>query len=138
MVIEHVAFQHPEPSVAASWYSDHFGLRVVRADDGPSRTRFLTDSTGRTVIEIYDNREETMPDYFIQSPVLLHFAFKSDDVEADIKRFIGVGATVDVFPKTMPNGDVMAFMRDLWGVPFQLVKRAVPLGEGPGEQPLAA
>jgi uncharacterized glyoxalase superfamily protein PhnB len=127
MVIEHIAFQPPSPAAAADWYEQHLGFTVARASSGPSRAQFIADSAGRTVLEIYDNATASMPDYYAQSPLTLHIAFISEDIAADIRRLHDVGATIEEHPKTTPDGDTLAMMRDPWGIPLQLVHRAKPL-----------
>jgi uncharacterized glyoxalase superfamily protein PhnB len=127
MVIEHVAFQHPAPAAAAEWYGKHLGFTVVRASAGPSQARFLADSAGRTVLEIYSNAAGPMPDYPAQSPLTLHIAFLSADLQADSERLVAAGATLVEAPAPTPSGDVLGMLRDPWGVPLQLVQRTKPL-----------
>ena len=127
MIIEHVAFQHPVPAAAAEWYGKHLGFSVARASTGPSQARFLADSAGRTVLEIYSNAAGPMPDYPAQSPLTLHVAFLSDDLQADTARLVAAGATLVEAPAATPTGDVLGMLRDPWGIPLQLVRRAKPL-----------
>ncbi|MDR3228843.1 MAG: VOC family protein [Puniceicoccales bacterium] len=127
MVIEHVAFQHPAPAAAAEWYAKHLGLHVARASDGAAQARFLADSAGHTVLEIYNNAAAPMPDYPAQSPLVLHVAFLSDDLDADSARLQAAGASVVEAPAPTPSGDTLAMLRDPWGIPLQLVRRASPL-----------
>ncbi|MDR2862956.1 MAG: VOC family protein [Puniceicoccales bacterium] len=127
MVIEHVAFQHPDPAAAAEWYSKHLGLRIARASTGPAQARFLADSAGRTVLEIYNNAAAPVPDYPAQSPLVLHVAFLSADLAADTARLVAAGAKAVEAPAATPSGDTLAMLRDPWGIPLQLVSRAKPL-----------
>jgi len=127
MRIEHLAFQHPDPVAAAEWYAANLGLRVVRASDGPAKARFIADSAGATVLEIYNNPAAAVPDYPGQSPLVLHVALLSDDLDADAVRLVAAGATVVEAPAKTPAGDILAMLRDPWGVPLQLVRRATPL-----------
>ncbi|MDR0534891.1 MAG: VOC family protein [Puniceicoccales bacterium] len=127
MVIEHLAFQHPAPAMAAEWYCDHLGFVVARASNGPSQARFLADKAGRVVLEIYNNAAAPVPDYPMQSPLVLHVAFLSEDLDADCARLQAAGAVVVESPTATPAGDVLAMLRDPWGVPLQLVRRAKPL-----------
>ncbi len=128
MIIEHLAFQHPDPIAAAAWYGKNFGMKVVRASDGPSQCRFLADADGRTVLEIYNQSAAApMPDYPNLSPFNLHIAFSSADLAADVQRLTISGASLVEAPNTTASGDQLAMLRDPWGVPVQLVKRAKPL-----------
>ena len=60
-------------------------------------------------------------------PANLHLAFTSENVKADRDRLVKAGARLvdDYF--TNPDGDELAMLRDPWGVPVQLVKRAKPM-----------
>jgi uncharacterized glyoxalase superfamily protein PhnB len=127
MKIEHVAFQHPDPIGAAEWYSQHLGMKVVRASDGPAKARFLADETGSTVLEIYNNPAANLPDYPKMNPLVLHIAFLAVDIEADAKRLVAAGATLVEAPAATPSGDKLGMLRDPWGVPLQLAQRAKPL-----------
>jgi uncharacterized glyoxalase superfamily protein PhnB len=60
-------------------------------------------------------------------PMVLHVAFKVDDVAAVRRKLLDAGATAATDITTSDNGDVMTFLRDPWGVTIQLVRRAVPL-----------
>ncbi|MDR2430254.1 MAG: VOC family protein [Puniceicoccales bacterium] len=137
MVIEHVAFQHPDPVAAADWYGRILGLSVVRASNGAAQARFLADSQGRTVLEIYNAAAAPMPDYPALSPLVLHVAFTSADVSADVGRLVASGASlVDAPAVASPSGDELAMLRDPWGIPIQLVRRSSPLiGKSPQGNP---
>jgi predicted enzyme related to lactoylglutathione lyase len=128
MMIEHVAFQHPDPIGAADWYGKNFQMKVVRESSGPSKCRFLADANGKTILEIYDQSAAApMPDYPTLSPFNLHIAFGSADIAVDVERLVANGAKLIEAPNTIASGDQLAMLRDPWGVPVQLVKRAKPL-----------
>jgi catechol 2,3-dioxygenase-like lactoylglutathione lyase family enzyme len=124
--IEHVAFNVTDPVAVADWYVRHLGLRVVRKGDGPVFGHFLADSAGRTVLEIY-RQDAPIPDYANQHVFVFHVAFKCEDVATERARLLAVGATSAGEVTTSPNGDVMTFLRDPWGVVLQLVRRGTPL-----------
>jgi glyoxylase I family protein len=126
MNIEHVALNVADPVALADWYVRHLGMRIVRQVDTGPRTRFLADSAGRTVLEVY-RQQAPVPDYFAMDPMVLHVAFKVDDVAAVRRKLLDAGATAATDITTSDNGDVMTFLRDPWGVTVQLVRRAVPL-----------
>ena len=126
MNIEHVALNVADPVALADWYVRHLGMRIVRQVDTGPRTRFLADSAGRTVLEVY-RQQAPVPDYFAMDPMVLHVAFKVDDVAAVRRKLLDAGATAATDITTSDNGDVMTFLRDPWGVTIQLVRRAVPL-----------
>lgn len=125
MKIEHVAWQSPDPTAMADWYVRHLGMRVVRASGPPTHTHFLEASDGAVQIEFYRNEDAPIPDYPNQDPLLLHLAFVSEDPAADAKRLLEAGATLVSGPEETPSGDLLAMLRDPWGVPLQFCKRKV-------------
>jgi hypothetical protein len=92
----------------------------------PVNMRFLADSAGQTVIEIY-NPKASIPDYRQFDPLHIHIAFTTDDVAGIRQRLLAVGAAAEGEVSHLDNGDVLAMLRDPWGIPVQLVHRAQPL-----------
>ena len=127
MTIEHFAFQVPDPAAAASWYVEHLGMSVARSVEEPAPTRFLADRAGRVMIEIYRNPSAPLPDYEAMDPLVMHLAFSCDDVDAERDRLVDAGARVARDAETTPHGDRVAMLRDPWGVPIQLCRRAAAL-----------
>ena len=126
MNIEHIALNVSDPVAMAAWWVQHLGMRVVRqVDEGPM-TRFVADAGGRTVLELY-HQKVPVPDYAKMDVMVLHVAFVTKDVSGERKRLLAAGATAATDVTTAPNGDVMTFLRDPWGVTVQLVQRAMPL-----------
>ena len=125
MKIEHVAFNVADPVAMADWYIKHCGLRIVRHIPQPVQTHFLADSES-SVLEIYCNPPDNIPDYRNMNPLLFHLALTSPDPVTDSKRLIAAGATFvdEVKP---PDGSHLIMLRDPWGVALQLCKRAAPL-----------
>ena len=128
MEIEHVAWSVKDPIACADWYVLHLGMKILRSSGPPAYARFLADSTGRLLLEIYNNPKVKVPDYGNMDPLLLHLAFRVQDVEKERDRLVQSGATVvDPFTRT-ETGDEMAMLRDPWGLALQLMKRAQPMG----------
>ncbi len=127
MQIEHIAWQVQSPSQVAAWYGEHLGLTVRRHVGGPTDTHFLADSSGRVLLEIYNNPAVDVPDYTANDPLYLHLAFVSADVDGDCARLIEAGATVHAAPLTTPAGDRLAMLRDPWGFAIQLCGRKDPM-----------
>lgn len=125
MKIEHVAFNVADPVAMAEWYCRHCGLRVVRHIPEPSQTHFLADSDS-TVLEIYCNPPQSVPDYSNMNPLLFHLAMKSDDAEADSKRLIAAGATF-VDEVHLADGSHLVMLRDPWGLALQVCTRVARL-----------
>jgi catechol 2,3-dioxygenase-like lactoylglutathione lyase family enzyme len=127
MDIEHFALNVPDPVAAAGWYTRHLGMRVLRALTEAPFTRFLTDGSGRVVVEIYGHFRAPVPDYAAMDPLVFHIAFVTADVHGTRERLLAAGAASAGEVTVTAAGDEMAFLRDPWGVPLQLVKRAAPL-----------
>lgn len=125
MKIEHFAFNVDDPVAVAAWYVEHCGLQVVRHIPQPAQTHFLSDGSG-SIIEIYCNPPDQVPDYRTMDPLIIHLALASDDPAADAERLCAAGAevVVDLQP---PDGSRLIMLRDPFGFALQLCKRAVPL-----------
>ena len=126
MKIEHVAFNVADPVAVASWYVEHLGLTIVRHIPAPTQTHFLADDAGETVLEIYCNPPELVPDYAAMNPLLFHLAFVSTSPADDSTRLIAAGASW-VEEIKIPDGSHLVMLRDPWGLALQLCKRATPL-----------
>jgi glyoxylase I family protein len=127
MRIEHFALNVPDPGAAADWYVRHLGMRVLRSLTEAPFTRFLADSAGRGVVELYHHTKAAVPDYRSFDPLVVHIAFVCDDIAGTRARLLAAGATAAGEVTLTPAGDEMTFLRDPWGVCIQLVKRQTPL-----------
>jgi glyoxylase I family protein len=125
MRIEHFALNVSDPVAVARWYGAHLGLRVVRQLPR-AQTHFLADDNGATVLEIYCNPPDQVPDYRSMDPLLLHLAFVSADPDADTERLIAAGATL-AKREPLPDGSLVIMLRDPWGLAIQLCRRTQPL-----------
>ena len=126
MKIEHTAFNVEEPVLMARWYVEHLGMKVLRRKADLPYAHFLTDDSRTVMIEIYGNRDAPLPDYRKMEPAELHLAFVSDDIPGDTARLRAAGASV-VADLHHIGEDTFAMLRDPWGLPLQLVQRAVPM-----------
>jgi len=127
MKIEHLALNVPDPLTMARWYVEHLGLTVKRRFLEAPWAHFLADDSGTVMVELYGNTKAPMLDFPSVAPAALHLAFVSGNIEADIQRLTQAGATLVGGPDATVNGDVLAMLRDPWGVCVQLVKRAESL-----------
>lgn len=134
MNIEHIAFNVPDPCATAAWYIRHLGMRVARKGPPPGNGHFLACPSAdgavdpaSTMVEIYLNPAGAVPDYKTIDPPTLHLAFRSDDVQSDRARLIAAGAAPEGEVLYADDGDVLAMLRDPWGLPIQLAKRARPM-----------
>jgi catechol 2,3-dioxygenase-like lactoylglutathione lyase family enzyme len=127
MRIEHVALYVPHPLEMARWYVEHLGFEVKRRAMAPPWGHFLADGSGQVMIELYSRADAPIPDYASQHPATLHLALVSRDVAADVERLTRGGATLEGPIDRQPGGDVLAFVRDPWGVCLQLAQRGEPM-----------
>jgi catechol 2,3-dioxygenase-like lactoylglutathione lyase family enzyme len=125
--IEHTAYQVQDPVARAQWYVANLGLRVKRAQSVPPFGQFLADDGDTVMLEFYAFPELPLPDYRSMDPRLLHLAFRADDVAATRSRLLAAGASAEGDVQTTPSGDVVAMLRDPWGLAVQLVWRRDPM-----------
>lgn len=126
IAVEHVAWQVQDPEAVAAWYGQHLGFRVVRKNDDPARTHFIADSSGRVLVEIYNNPAASVPDYRQMHFLQLHLAFASDDPARERERLLKLGCTIAEELRQTPAGDTLVMMRDPFGFAIQFCKRAKP------------
>lgn len=124
--IEHVACNVSDPVAMAAWYVEHLGMRIVRQMSAPPHIHFIADANGRTVIEIYSNPADPVPDYAAMHPLRFHLAFAAADIDADKRALVAAGATV-VDEQTTGDGSRLIMLRDPWGLALQLCRRTTPL-----------
>jgi len=125
-VMEHTAIDVADPVGVADWWVKNLGFEITKQKTDASHTTFIVDTTGRISVELYRAQDGTTPpDYKAMRPLQLHFAFLSDDVDADIARMTAAGATLVVHEKA-PGFDG-AMMKDPFGISIQFVKRGTPV-----------
>ena len=126
MKIEHIALQVKDPAAMAEWYCTHLGFQIKYKADQPIVNRFIADSAGNVMLELYRTPKFRIPDYSSLEPALLHVAFMCEDVEETHKLLTEAGASPE--GEIVNTGDVViTFLRDPWGLTLQLCKRNKPL-----------
>ncbi|HUI05386.1 MAG TPA: VOC family protein [Verrucomicrobiae bacterium] len=130
MKIEHVAFNVADPVAMAQWYETHLAMRTVRSSGPPTHTRFLADTSGQMMVEIYRHPKASVPDYRNLDPLILHLAFAADDVRATRARLLEAGCVAEGDITTTDGGDELAMLRDPWGLPIQIARRRTPMRAG--------
>jgi glyoxylase I family protein len=125
--LEHVALNVADPIKMAKWYADNLGMKVMREGPPPINMRFIADSGGNMMLELYRNPPESVPNYAAMDPLLLHVAFMVDDVDAVRQKLIAAGATSAGEVTTTEAGDKLAMLRDPWGLAIQVLHRANPM-----------
>ena len=124
--VEHIACNVSDPVKMAAWYVEHLGMKVIRSVATPPYIHFLADAAGRTVLEIYSNAADAIPDYAAMHPLRLHIAFKTEDPEGARNALVAAGATL-VDDQTQADGSRLMMLRDPWGLAIQLCRRTTPL-----------
>lgn len=120
--LEHVALNVADPAAMAAWYVEHLGMRIVRRSSVAPYIHFIVDGAGRTVIELYSNATDPIPDYASLHPLRLHVAFASPDPDGSKATLVAAGASV-VSDETRDDGTRLIMLRDPWGLALQLCKR---------------
>ncbi len=126
MKFEHFGINVPDAVAMAKWYVENLDMKIVVGNDSAPYAHFLADSTGRTIIEIYSNPDDPIPDYTAQHHLRFHIAFASEDPAAAKDKLIKAGASL-VIDETTPDGSQVITLRDPWNIPFQLAKRTTPM-----------
>jgi catechol 2,3-dioxygenase-like lactoylglutathione lyase family enzyme len=124
MVFEHFAINVLDKSAAEAWYTEHLGLSVAR--EIPGEMSFLSDSAGRVVVEVYEKEAAHVLPFEDLHPLTFHVAFAVDDLPAEAARLQEAGATLVEGPVNV-RGDVLAMLKDPFGMAIQLVHRAEPM-----------
>ena len=122
MKLEHVALNVSDPRAAATWYAENLGMTIVKSFDQPPYIHFLADDDG-SMLELYANPAGDIPGYAEMSPYTLHLAYAVEDMAAEHQRLLDAGAESIGPIETTPAGDLLAFLRDPWGLTVQLVRR---------------
>lgn len=130
MKIEHVALNVSEPLAISDWYEMHLGLKAVKKMDQPPFMTFLSDDSGKIMIELYQNPNAEVLAFESLHPLMLHVAFVSESPAEDAQRLTEAGAT-KISDDTLPDGTRLIMLRDPWGLCVQLVKRAAALLPNP-------
>ena len=78
------------------------------------------------VMEIYTNPDAPLTDLTDKDPLYFHFALTVDDPEKTRQDLEQQGA-VYVSEVRLDDGSLLIMLRDPWGIPLQLCKRAKPL-----------
>lgn len=125
MKFEHFALNVPDAKATINWYVTHLGLRIARTRADAPFTSFLADDTGSVIIEIYSNPAAPYPDYKAAHPLCFHIAFVAEDPAGVRTRLVAAGATA-AYEESLPDGSFLIMLRDPWGIPLQLVRRATP------------
>jgi predicted enzyme related to lactoylglutathione lyase len=107
----------PRPDDVSRFYSGVFGWRVSRHNALGARDVSTESAKG-----IPGALWPAPPD----APTFVQFYAEVADVDATLVRAVAEGATVIVPRSVLPDGDVMAILRDPFGMSFGVVQAAAP------------
>lgn len=125
MKFEHYAINVEDSIAVADWYIEHCGMKAEVALTEAPFTRFLSDETGRVVIEIYANPAAPVPDYASQNHLVYHLAFAVEQIDAEKERLMAAGCSLIEELSPQP-GTRLVMLRDPFGMALQLCQRATP------------
>jgi catechol 2,3-dioxygenase-like lactoylglutathione lyase family enzyme len=124
---EHFALNVADPQSVTNWYCENLGMKVNRQGTAPTYTNFVADAGNNMMFELFINSAYPILDVFKIQPLSLHIAFVVDDVRAVRNGLIAAGATLVDDITVSASGDEILMLRNPWGVPLQIIKRAKPM-----------
>ena len=124
--INHIHLKSNDPRATAEWYVKAFNFTIV-ADDvrvfGDRFIRCMSEDGGMAVNISAPRTGETLGPGDANPHVgLEHFGLDTDDIEAEIKRLEGLGATHLEGPHVNANGSKIAFLKAPVDVRIELVQ----------------
>ncbi len=122
MVFEHFAINVNNVVERVHWYVENLGLNVLSEQKESPFMTFLSDSSGRVMLELYHRTDATITDFSSQHPLTFHIAFVSENASNDSDRLQKQGATFFEEMKK-EDGSHLIMLRDPWGLPLQLCQR---------------
>ena len=124
--INHIHLKSPDPKKTADWYVKAFNFTIVADDVRVFGDRFIRcqSEDGGMAVNISGARSgETLgPGDANPHHGLEHFGLDTDDIEAEIKRLVGLGATHMEGPIKMANGGQIAFIKAPDDVRLELIQ----------------
>ncbi|MDA1297866.1 MAG: VOC family protein [Chloroflexi bacterium] len=125
-LVNHIHLKSADPKSTADWFVNAFKVKIISDATRPVGDRFIvTHTEGGLAINISGARtgEKLGPADADPHLGLEHFGFDSADIDADIKRLVGLGATVKEPPREVAPGTKIAFIAAPGGVRIELIQR---------------
>ena len=124
--INHIHLKSPDPKATADWYVKAFNFKIVADDVRVFGDRFIRcqSEDGGMAVNISGARSgETLgPGDANPHHGLEHFGLDTDDIEAEIERLVGLGATHLEGPIVMATGGKIAFIKAPDDVRLELIQ----------------
>jgi uncharacterized glyoxalase superfamily protein PhnB len=124
---EHFAMNVADSRAKAKWYAENLGFLIIKEGKAPSYGMFISDPDKNMMFELYQQASYPVLNFDSLSYNALHVALMVDDIAAAKDALVKAGAKVAVDLTTTPAGDQVLMLRDPWGQPLQIVKRAAPM-----------
>jgi catechol 2,3-dioxygenase-like lactoylglutathione lyase family enzyme len=124
--VNHIHLKSADPGATAEWFVSAFNVTITSDTIRPVGDRFIRTMTeGGLAINISGARTgETLGPADDQPHLgLEHFGFDSEDIEADIERLVGLGATLQEAPAGQANGAKIAFIGAPGGIRIELIQQ---------------
>jgi lactoylglutathione lyase len=126
--INHIHLKAPDPKQTADWYVKAFNFTIVGDETRSFGDRFIRcmSEDGGMAVNISGARtgEKLGPGDANAHHGLEHFGLDTDDIEAEIKRLEGLGATALEGPIENANGSKIAFLKVPVDVRIELIQAA--------------
>ena len=111
---DHVHLKSADPQQTADWYVKAFNFTVTSDTVRSFGDRFVRcETTNGMVVNISGPRtgEELGDGDANAHHGLEHFGIRVDDLDAELERLTGLGATLKEGPLDVPNGPLIAFIQ---------------------------
>ena len=125
-IVNHIHLKSADPKITADWFVNAFNVKIISDVTRDSGDRFIvTHTEGGLAINISGARtdEKLGPADADAHYGLEHFGFDSDDIDADIERLVGIGATWKEGPRVAGPGVKIAFIGAPGDVRIELIQR---------------
>ncbi len=125
-LVNHIHLKSDDPRSTADWFVKAFNVEIVSDTVRDVGDRFVVTKTeGGLAINISGARTgETLGPADANPHLgLEHFGFDTDDMDADLARLEGLGATVQEAPRETAPGTKIAFIAAPGDVRIELIQR---------------
>lgn len=129
MKIEHLALNVEDPVAMAKWYCENLGFTILKGMNISPFAHFIADASKNMLLEIFLLPDKKVPDYRSLNPAIMHLGFSVEDIATLYEKLVSNDATIVDEISVAKSGDKIAMLRDPWGLPIQLIKRAKPIIE---------
>ena len=124
--INHIHLKSEDPRSTADWFAKAFNFEIVSDIVRHFGDRFIvTKSENGVTVNISGVRdgEELGPSNDDAHLGLEHFGLDTDDIEADIKRLVDMGATYKEGPIINTDGGKIGFISAPGGIRLELIEK---------------